>query len=155
MTPSEVKLDAAQIARIMPMQDPFLFVQSAVVSAQEATGTYHISGKEDFLRGHFKDNPIMPGTLMLEAIGQLCVLHLLLGMGEGMARPADPKRTGLLSSESMRCINFCKPGDTLSMRIKPLRIRHPLGSYMGHMTRGQDKVAYVEELTLMFDYLPE
>src|SRR3984957_20804785 len=68
-----------RIGTVMPVQPPFLFLNEASVSSTGANGKYKISGQEFFLQGHFKDNPIMPASIMLEALGQLSVLYLLEG----------------------------------------------------------------------------
>ena len=56
------------IGTIMPMQPPFLFLNEASVSSTGASGKYRITGQEFFLQGHFKDNPVMPASIMLEAL---------------------------------------------------------------------------------------
>ena len=68
-----------QIAAVMPIQPPFLFLNEASVSSSGANGKYKITGQEFFLQGHFKNNPVMPASIMLEALGQLAVLYLLAG----------------------------------------------------------------------------
>src|SRR3954468_20505489 len=70
-------LPIEQIVAVMPIQPPFLFLNEASVSSSGANGKYKISGQEFFLQGHFKDNPVMPASIMLEALGQLAVLYLL------------------------------------------------------------------------------
>ncbi|MFA5058202.1 MAG: phosphopantetheine-binding protein, partial [Opitutaceae bacterium] len=70
-------LPIEQIVSIMPIQPPFLFLNEASVGSQGASAKYRISGQEFFLQGHFKDNPVMPASIMLESLGQLALLFLL------------------------------------------------------------------------------
>jgi len=154
MPETPLQMNTEALNALMPMQDPFLFLRSAEVSPGNAAGQYPITGEEYFLKGHFKDNPIMPASIMLEALGQLAILYLSLGKGPQMLRPADPRRIAFLSCDGVRCTRFCKPGDTLTMHIKPKRIRHPLAVFSGRVTCGNERVAYAEEISLMFDYLP-
>ena len=65
-----------EIASLMPHREPFLFLESVKIDGEEATGTYKISGNEYFLEGHFKENPVFPASIMIEALGQLCVFFL-------------------------------------------------------------------------------
>ena len=58
-----------EIASVMPQQEPFLFLESATLNGEVATGIYNISGTEGFLEGHFKDNPVFPASIMIEALG--------------------------------------------------------------------------------------
>ena len=70
-------LPIEQISAVMPIQSPFLFLNEGSVSSSGANAKYKITGQEFFLRGHFKDNPVMPASIMLEALGQLAVLYLI------------------------------------------------------------------------------
>lgn len=153
MSDTLLQMNTEALNALMPMQDPFLFLRSAEVSEEKAIGHYPITGEEYFLKGHFKDNPIMPASIMLEALGQLGILYLALGKSPQMERPADPRRIAFLSCDGVRCTRFCKPGDTLTFHIKPTRIRHPLSVFSGRVTCGGERVAYAEEISLMFDYL--
>ena len=68
-----------EIASLMPHREPFLFLETAKIDDKEAIATYRISGNEYFLEGHFKENPVFPASIMIEALGQLCVFFLLKG----------------------------------------------------------------------------
>src|ERR1700734_362057 len=83
-------LPIEHIGAVMPVQPPFLFLNEASVSSTGANGKYRISGQEFFLQGHFKDNPVMPASIMLEALGQLAVLYLLEGAPVDSGKMMDP-----------------------------------------------------------------
>lgn len=87
----EKSLNRQEIEKLMPHQDPFLFLDEATLGIGSASAKYKIKGDEFFLKGHFKDNPVFPGTLMLEAVGQLGVLYLLASGDPALAKPVDPK----------------------------------------------------------------
>lgn len=56
----------------LPHKDPFLFVTHlSEMESGKCTGTWDVSGDEWFLRGHFPDQPIVPGVLITEALAQL------------------------------------------------------------------------------------
>jgi 3-hydroxyacyl-[acyl-carrier-protein] dehydratase len=145
-------LPIEQIAVIMPIQPPFLFLNEASVSSHAANAKYKISGQEFFLQGHFKDNPVMPASIMLEAIGQLAVLFLLEG---GIAEPGkvvNPRTIFFTSCEGVRCHRMCRPGDVLSISVKPKRLKMPLATFAGSIRVGQEKAALAEEITLTFGF---
>jgi 3-hydroxyacyl-[acyl-carrier-protein] dehydratase len=50
---------------------------------------------------------------------------------------------------------MCKPGDVLSLSIKPKRLKAPLATFEGAIRVGQDKAAIAEEITLTFGYAEE
>lgn len=144
-------LPIEQIASIMPIQPPFLFLNEAAVNNQGAQGKYRISGQEFFLQGHFKDNPVMPASIMIEALGQLAVLALLEGVipvDEG--KVVDPKTIFFTSSEGVRCHRICRPGDVLLLSVKPKRAKMPLATFECAIRVGQEKAVIAEEITLTF-----
>ncbi len=144
--PTEAVLEA------MPMQPPFLFVQEASVSATVANGRYQVAGTEFFLQGHFKNNPVLPASIMLEALGQLAVLFLLRSGAPELEQPVDPTAVFFTSCEGVRCLRVVKPGDTLSLTVRPKRIKAPLATFEGSVKVGSEKAAFAEEITLTFGY---
>jgi len=144
-------LPIEQIAAIMPIQPPFLFLGEATVSAALASAKYKISGQEFFLQGHFKDNPVLPASIMLEALGQLGVLYLLEGYvppEEGQVVNAE--QIYFTGCEGVRAHRVCRPGDVLSLSIRPKRMKLPLATFEGTIRVGQEKAAIAEEITLTF-----
>lgn len=148
--PQRVSIEAMDA--IMPHGQPFIFLQEATVSKTESRGSYEISGDEFFLEGHFKENPVFPASIMLEALGQLAVLHLLKVNNPEFTAPVDNSKIFFSSCDGVRCHRICKPGDKLTLTVKPKRIKHPLATFEGHITCGSEKVAFAEEISLMFDF---
>jgi len=148
-------LPIEQIASIMPIQAPFLFLSEASINAHGANAKYRISGQEFFLQGHFKDNPVLPASIMLEALGQLGVLFLLEGQVGEAGKIVDPKTIFFTSCEGVRCHRICRPGDVLSLSIKPKRLKLPLATFEGQIRVGQEKAAIAEEITLTYAYAEE
>lgn len=144
-----------QITSIMPIQAPFLFLGEASVNAHGANAKYKISGQEFFLQGHFKGNPVLPASIMLEALGQLAVLFLLEGQVGEAGKTVDPKMIFFTSCEGVRCHRVCRPGDVLSLSIRPKRLKLPLATFEGQIRVGQEKAAIAEEITLTFAYAEE
>ncbi|MDF9832915.1 acyl carrier protein [Ereboglobus sp. PH5-5] len=145
-----------QIAAVMPMQPPFLFLNEASVGNSGAQGKYQITGEEFFLQGHFKDNPVMPASLMLEALGQLAVFAIIEGALPAEPgnedKPIDPKTIYFTSCDGVRCHRVCKPGDLLTLSVKPKRVHMPLATFEGAIRVGQEKAVIAEEITLTFGY---
>jgi 3-hydroxyacyl-[acyl-carrier-protein] dehydratase len=136
----------------MPIQPPFLFLNEASVSSTAANGKYKISGQEFFLQGHFKDNPVMPASIMLEALGQLAVLYLLEGAPTEPGKVVNPAQIFFTGCEGVRAHRLCKPGDILTLSIKPKRMKMPLATFEGSIRVGQEKAVIAEEISLIFAY---
>ena len=138
----------------MPHKEPFLFLESVTVEGEEVRGDYKITGNEYFLEGHFKEQPIFPASIMIEALGQLCVFYLLKGDHPGLTEKVDPKTIFFTSCDGVKCRRICQPGDKLSMKIRVSRVRHPLACFSGEINVGGEKTATAEEIKLAFDYFP-
>jgi len=139
-----------QIAALVPYKHPFLFLQEAVLREQGAEGRYEIKGNEIFLEGHFRDNPVFPASLMIEALGQLAVLFLVSSEITEKKSPVDSNTILFVSCNGVRCHRVCRPGDVLTMNVKLLRLRRPLAVFKGTISVEGEKVAIIEDLSLSF-----
>lgn len=99
------------VKELIPQREPFLFVEQ-IADRGESTiqTTYKVTGEEDFFKGHFPGNPIMPGVLLQEALFQTgaCLMAGKSGSGLGVVtRVSNGKFKGMV-----------KPGDTLEMSVE-------------------------------------
>lgn len=140
-----------EVAAEMPHQKPFLFLGEATLDGAEAKGRYVITGEEDFLQGHFKNNPVFPASIMLESLGQLAVFLLLKGKIDGVdTEISDQSGIYFTGADGVRCHRICKPGEILDLDVKLKRIHAPLAVFSGRITVGGEKAVVVEEITLAF-----
>ena len=97
------------IKDLIPQREPFLFIDKVIEKGENHIHVQkHLTGDEDFFRGHFPGNPIMPGVLMCEACFQAGAALLSGGEGLGVVtRIRDTKFKGMV-----------KPGDTLDIKVE-------------------------------------
>jgi 3-hydroxyacyl-[acyl-carrier-protein] dehydratase len=89
---------------------------------------------------------------MLEALGQLAVLYLLEGASTEPGKVISPNTIFFTGCEGVRAHRVCRPGDILTLSIKPKRMKMPLATFEGAIRVGQEKAAIAEEITLTFGY---
>lgn len=112
-------LDKKQIKEIIPYQEPFLFVDEVKeITENTILGFYQTSKDDYYFKGHFVDFPIMPGVLVIEALGQLSTIFLREKLGR------DHKNYHFLAYD-VRGVQFFRPifpGDKIILKDEILGV---------------------------------
>ncbi len=128
-----------EIQSILPHRPPFLFVDEVVeVSDTRIVAKRDIRADEYFFSGHFPNEPIMPGVLIVEALAQTGGVMLLR-----KHKGAIPLFMGI---ERARFRKMVRPGDTLAMEVELLQER---GSIVKISGVAKVKAEVVCEATIM------
>ncbi|MBI5539238.1 MAG: hydroxymyristoyl-ACP dehydratase [Bacteroidia bacterium] len=65
----------------LPYSKPFLFVDNIIsYNENEITGTYTFDKEEFFYKGHFKNDPVTPGLILVECMGQIGLVGFALAL---------------------------------------------------------------------------
>ena len=107
--------DINDIKKILIHRYPFLLVDKILyIDDTKIVGTKNITFNESFFQGHFPDNPIMPGVLIIEAMGQVGGVLVLKSV------KSDLKKNILyfVGLENFRFRKRVIPGDVLIMQME-------------------------------------
>ena len=114
-----MKVSKDDIKKYLPHREPFLFVDE-VIEIDEKNGIHvqkYISGNEFFLEGHFPNNPIFPGVIIIEALGQASGI---LGFVTMNKTPEEGSIYVLAGVDKVRFRKRVRPGDTIDLYSKVL-----------------------------------
>ena len=104
-------LDINQIKKLLPHRPPFLLVDRVFhIDKNDIGGIKQVSMNEPFFVGHFPEEPVMPGVLIIEALAQCCGILVLSGV-------EDPETysTYFLKADGVKWKRKVVPGDTLQL----------------------------------------
>jgi 3-hydroxyacyl-[acyl-carrier-protein] dehydratase len=115
------------IEQLIPHRPPFLFVDEIIAVGDDTMTTRRrVRPEEDFFKGHYPGNPIMPGVLICESVFQSgCAM-----VSRQMAATKDDlaRYTPVLARISdVRFKSIVKPGDEL---IIDVRLKERLGRFL-------------------------
>lgn len=123
MTDYELPLDVRAIRRIIPHRYPILLVDRIIElePGKRAVGLKNVTTNEWFFEGHFPDNPIMPGVLIIEALAQTAAIAAL-------SADEFKGKLGLFAGiDGVRFRRQVVPGDQLRLEVEMDRLRRGIG----------------------------
>lgn len=135
-------LGVKEIEQIIPHRHPFLLIDriEELEPGVSATGYKAVSYDEYYFRGHFPEEPVMPGVLQIEALAQVGAVAIL-SLEENKGKTAY--FGGINSAKFKRKV---VPGDVLKLEVEMIRKKGPIGIGKAVATvNGQ--TAVVAELT--------
>jgi 3-hydroxyacyl-[acyl-carrier-protein] dehydratase len=129
-------LDKDQIKKIIPYQEPFLFIDGIEEITENSISGFYKTSKDDYyFRGHLVDFPIMPGVLVIEGIAQTATLLLRQKLGK-----VHLKKHAL--AYQVKGVFFYKPifpGDKIIYQVKLVSIyEERIANFKGEAFVGEE-----------------
>ena len=121
---NSITLNINDISRILPHRYPFLLIDRIIEldPGEEVVGLKNVTINEPFFNGHFPGKPVMPGVLILEAMGQTGGILLL----NSISQP-DSKLILFTGMDKVKFRRMVEPGDQLRMVVRMVKAR--MGTY--------------------------
>ena len=121
------RIDIHDIERIIDHRYPFLLIDRVVEIKDNTIHAYkNVTINEGFFQGHFPNNPIMPGVLQLEAMGQAgCIL---------ISQKIDDFDKHYVYMAGLRDAKFYAPvipGDQLNIHMELMRLKRGMAFLHG------------------------
>ena len=133
-------LNKDQIKLLLPHRDPMLLIDELIDinKLDSATGIVHVKKSSFFVQGHFPEQPVMPGVLIVEAFGQTAAALTANGIDKEVYQN---KLVFLMSVEKARFRSPVIPDCELLLKIKSIRSHGRVWKYSGEAFVDDKKMA--------------
>ena len=133
-------LNKDQIKNLLPHRDPMLLIDELrdIKKLKSATGIVKVKKDSFFVQGHFPEQPVMPGVLVVEAFGQSAAALTAHGLDKSTY---EDKLVFLMGVEKARFRNPVIPDCELFLRIEAIRSHGRVWKYKGEAFVNEKKMA--------------
>ena len=123
-------LNKQEIINLLPHREPMLLIDELydIEKLSSATAIVNVKTESFFVQGHFPDNPVMPGVLIVEAFGQAAAALTAHGLDK---ETYANKLVFLMGIEKARFRNPVIPNCKLELKIEAIRTHGRVWKYKG------------------------
>ena len=133
-------LDKTEITKLLPHREPMLLIHELrdIKKLTSATGVVLVKKDSFFVNGHFPEQPVMPGVLIVEAFGQSAAALTADGLDKSTY---ENKLVFLMGVEKARFRNPVIPDCELLLKIQAIRTHGRVWKYKGEAFVNEKKMA--------------
>ena len=133
------KLNKSEIIKLLPHREPMLLIDELydIKKLHSATAVVYVKKDSFFVQGHFPDQPVMPGVLIVESFGQAAAALTADGLDRATY---ENKLVFLMGVEKARFRNPVIPDCKLILKIEAIRSHGKVWKYKGE--------AFVDEIKM-------
>ena len=133
-------LNKDQIRDLLPHREPMLLINELynIEKLKSASALVKVRKDSFFVNGHFPDNPVMPGVLIVESFGQAAAALTANGLDKSTY---ENKLVFLMSVEKARFRNPVVPDCDLILKIEAIRSHGKVWKYKGEAFVNNKKMA--------------
>ena len=134
------KLTKKDIINLLPHREPMLLIDELydIKKLHSATALVHVKKDSFFVQGHFPDQPVMPGVLIVESFGQAAAALTADGLDRATY---EDKLVFLMGVEKARFRNPVIPDCKLILNIEAIRSHGRVWKYKGEAFVDDKKMA--------------
>ena len=135
-----IRLDKEEIAKLLPHREPMLLIDELYDIKKLFSATALVKVRKDsfFVQGHFPDQPVMPGVLIVESFGQAAAALTAHGLDKSTYQN---KLVFLMGVEKARFRNPVIPDCKLILKIDAIRSHGKVWKYKGEAFVNEVKMA--------------
>ena len=135
-----IKLDKKEILDLLPHREPMLLIDELydIKKLYSATAVVNVSRDSFFVQGHFPDQPVMPGVLIVESFGQTAAALTAHGIDKSTY---ENKLVFLMGVEKARFRIPVIPDCKLLLKIEAIRSHGRVWKYRGEAFVDDKKMA--------------
>ena len=133
-------LNKQDIINLLPHREPMLLIDelSEIQKLSSATAVVKVRKDSFFVQGHFPENPVMPGVLIVESFGQAAAALTAHGLDKATY---ENKLVFLMGIEKARFRNPVIPDCDLILKIEAIRSHGRVWKYKGEAFVDDKKMA--------------
>lgn len=145
------RLEAADIAvvlKMLPHRYPFLLIDRVIDirGDEHGIGIKNVTINEPQFMGHFPENPVFPGVLMIEGMAQTAGVMCI-----ATTRSSTPKNVFFMTIDKAKFRKPVLPGDTIEYHMNKIARRRTMWWYRGEAKVGGQVVAEAEVGAMISD----
>ena len=135
-----MKLNKREITELLPHREPMLLIDELldIKKLNSATAIMYVKKDAFYVNGHFPDNPVLPGVLIVEAFGQAAAALTAHGIDKDEYKD---KLVYLMSVEKARFRSPVIPNCKLELKIQAIRSHGRVWKYKGEAFVGGKRMA--------------
>ena len=134
------RLNKEQIKNLLPHREPMLLIDEIydIKKLDSATCVVNVRKDSFYVQGHFPDQPVMPGVVIVESFGQAAAALTAHGLDKSTY---DDKLVFLMGVEKARFRSPVIPDCKLILKIKAIRSHGRVWKYQGEAFVNEKKMA--------------
>ena len=131
---SGTQVTITEIMDFLPHRYPFLLVDRVVEMDGEKSGVgiKNVTASEPWFTGHFPENPVFPGVLIIEAIAQVSAI-LVMQNAKDQGNPIETKLIYFMTVDKVRFRHPVTPGDQMRIHVTQIRRRGMAYKFKGEV----------------------